>query len=89
MYSGWHAPCVKLARGDAYDVCLLFSQDQDLSEAVDEIRAISREQGRWVRVACAFPLAAKSRNRRGVNGTEWIPIDALTDERCREPARLS
>lgn len=78
---------VRLARADAFDVCLLFSQDQDLSEAVDEIRAISREQGRWVRVACAFPLAPKSRNRRGVNGTEWIPIDAPTYESCRDPAR--
>ncbi|MBI5171076.1 MAG: NYN domain-containing protein [Candidatus Eisenbacteria bacterium] len=76
---------VRLARAESYDVCLLFSQDQDLSEAVDEIRALARDQERWVRVACAFPLASRSRNRRGVNGTEWIPIDAPTYERCRDP----
>src|SRR5437868_4453889 len=39
---------VHLARLSAYDVALVFSQDQDLSEAADEVRAISIDQRRWI-----------------------------------------
>jgi hypothetical protein len=56
-------------------VALVFSQDQDLSEAADEVKAISVQQGRSIKVACAFPLSPTTENRRGINGTEWIPID--------------
>ncbi len=73
---------VRLARQNAYDVALVFSQDQDLSEVADEIRAISREQGRWIKIACAFPLSPASRNRRGINKTDWIPIDRSAYDAC-------
>ena len=76
---------VRLAHARAYEVALLFSQDQDLSEVADEVRAISREQGRWMWTACAFPKSPTSRNRRGVNGTEWIPIDRATYDACIDP----
>ena len=46
---------VRLARENLYDVALIFSQDQDLSEATDEVKAISIQQGRWIKAACAFP----------------------------------
>jgi uncharacterized LabA/DUF88 family protein len=46
---------VRLAYRAAYDVAVFFSQDQDLSEAADEIRVVSKEHGRWVEVASAFP----------------------------------
>lgn len=76
---------VRLARERAFDVALLFSQDQDLSEVADEIRSISREQDRWIKMACAFPLSPTSRNRRGVNGTDWLPIDRATYDACLDP----
>jgi uncharacterized LabA/DUF88 family protein len=76
---------VRLARQSAYDVALLFSQDQDLSEAADEVRAISRESDRWIKIASAFPSSPTSRNRRGVNKTDWIRIDRATYDACLDP----
>jgi len=76
---------VRLASHRAFDVALLFSQDQDLAEVADEIRSISREQDRWMKLACAFPSSPTSRNRRGVNRTDWIPIDRVTYDACLDP----
>ena len=73
---------IRLALRREYDVALIFSQDQDLSEAADEIRAISREQGRWIKVACAFPSSPTTRNRRGIEKTDWIRIDKETYDAC-------
>jgi uncharacterized LabA/DUF88 family protein len=73
---------VRLARENRYDVALIFSQDQDLSEAADEVRAISMEQRRWIKIACAFPFSPTLDNRRGINGTEWIKIDRATYDSC-------
>ena len=36
------------------DVVLLFSQDQDFAELADEVRAIAREQQRWLKIASAY-----------------------------------
>jgi len=76
---------VRSARERRYDVALVFSQDQDLSEAVDEVRTISRQQVRWIKVACAFPASPTSLNRRGINGTEWVPIDRTFYDSCIDP----
>jgi uncharacterized LabA/DUF88 family protein len=76
---------VRMARENGYDVALIFSQDQDLSEAADEVKAISVQQGRWIKVACAFPLSPTTENRRGINGTEWITIDRTTYDACLDP----
>src|SRR6266571_6946198 len=46
---------IRLAGRNQYDVAVIFSQDQDLSEAADEVRLIAREQGRWIKLASAFP----------------------------------
>lgn len=76
---------VRLARENRYDVALLFSQDQDLSEAVDEVRAVSLEQNRWIKVACAFPIGPGTQNVRGINGTDWIKIHQADYDRCLDP----
>jgi uncharacterized LabA/DUF88 family protein len=76
---------VQLARLREYDVALIFSQDQDLSEAADEVRAISIEQTRWIKVACAFPSSAQALNTRGINGTEWIPVAKQLYDQCLDP----
>lgn len=76
---------VRLARENEYDVALLFSQDQDLSEVVDEIKQISREDDRWIKVACAFPASSAYRNYRGIHGTDWIRIDNATYYACVDP----
>jgi len=76
---------VRMARENRYDVALIFSQDQDLSEAADEVRVISVQQARWIKVACAFPISPTAENRRGINGTEWITIDRATYDACLDP----
>lgn len=76
---------IRLAHRYEYDVAVVFSQDQDLSEVAEEIRFISQERGRWIKIASAFPLSPTSRNRRGVNKTDWVPIDRATYDACLDP----
>jgi len=76
---------VRLAHQRAFDVALVFSQDQDLSEVADELRVIAREQTRWIKVASAYPSSPTSRNPRGVNKTDWIRIDRALYEGCLDP----
>lgn len=64
------------------DVALIFSQDQDLSEVAQEVRAIAVEQQRWVKVACAFPDSADRTNHRGIDKTDWIRIRRHTYDQC-------
>ena len=64
-----------LAHRRDHDVALVFSQDQNLSEVAEEIRVIAKEQRRWIKVASAFPHGPATRNRRGINKTDWIRID--------------
>ena len=73
---------ISLAHQRAYDVALVFSQDQDLSEVADEIRQVATQQGRWIKMASAFPFSLASPNRRGINGTDWIKIDRSTYDAC-------
>ncbi len=73
---------VRMAHRSAYDVALVFSQDQDLSEVAEEVRTIAREQGRWLKMACAYPISPTSRNRRGINKTDWIQIDRALYDTC-------
>lgn len=73
---------VRMSRAREYDVALIFSQDQDLSEVADEVKRISMEQNRWIKVASTFPSSPTSTNSRGINGTEWIRIDRATYDSC-------
>jgi uncharacterized LabA/DUF88 family protein len=74
---------IRLAHRRAYDVALVFSQDQDLSEAAQEIREVAREQGRWIKIASAFPAGGP--NRRGIDRTDWLPIDQAAYNACLDP----
>jgi len=76
---------VRLTHRRAYDVGLISSQDQDLSEAAEEVRVIAREQARWVKLASAFPSSPTARNTRGINKTDWIRVDRATYCACLDP----
>lgn len=73
---------VMAIRGE-YDVALVFSQDQDLREAVEELRWVSRDQGRWIKVASAFPDGSSC--PFGIGKTDWIPISRTQYEGCLDP----
>lgn len=70
------------ALNDEYDVAIIFSQDQDLTEAVDEVKLIADKYSKWLKVACAFPISPTLRNKRGINRTDWIKIDKTTYDNC-------
>lgn len=73
---------IRLAHRNEYDIALVFSQDQDLSEAAAEIRVIAQEQGRWIKIASGFPVSPSTRNHRGINRTDWIRIDRALYDTC-------
>jgi uncharacterized LabA/DUF88 family protein len=73
---------VRMARNREFDIALVFSQDQDLSEVADEIRAIAQGQGRFIKIASAFPVSPTTKNKRGINKTDWIKIDRVTYDSC-------
>jgi uncharacterized LabA/DUF88 family protein len=75
---------IRLAHRKAYDVAIIFSQDQDLSEVAEEIRNIAQEQNRWIKIASAFPCAQNSKIR-GINKTDWIRIEQTTYALCIDP----
>jgi len=76
---------VRLAFANRYDVAIIFSQDQDYSEAAKEIRAISKAAKRWIKVVSAFPSSKLTFNKRGIELTDWILIDKATYDRCIDP----
>ncbi|MDY7010833.1 MAG: NYN domain-containing protein [Planctomycetota bacterium] len=68
-----------------YDVAIIVSQDQDLTEAVEEVKEIACMQNRWIWVASAFPVSPTSENRRGIDKTEWIQITRADYDACLDP----
>lgn len=73
---------IRMAHSLDYDVAIIFSQDQDLSEVADEVRVIAEEQGRWIKVASAFPVSPVVGKTRGIDRTDWIRIDRTTYDAC-------
>lgn len=72
---------ISLAHAGAFDVALIFSRDQDLSEVADEIRTIAVQQRRWIKCASAFPYSPAAKVR-GIDKTDWIKIDRATYDKC-------
>lgn len=73
---------IRMAHHREYDVALVFSQDQDLSEVADEVRVISREQNRWIKMASAFPVSPVVGKQRGIHKTDWLPITREIYDNC-------
>ena len=68
-----------------FDVALIFSQDQDLSELASLIRLVATFENRWIKIASAFPVSAGAASRRGINRTDWCPIDKAMYDACIDP----
>jgi hypothetical protein len=73
------------AHRNEFDVAVIFSQDQDLSELASLIRRVSELQGRWIKIASAFPYSPNASNKRGIDQTDWCQIDQTTYETCIDP----
>ena len=69
-----------------YDVAIIVSKDSDFGPAVELAKAIAKSQGRELVFQSAFPVAPNTpkKKRRGVPGTQWVPIDRATYDACRD-----
>ncbi len=77
---------VRQMRDDEFDIALIFSQDQDFREVVDEVHGVAREESRWLKVASAYPAKFDDKNCRGIDGADVaVPLDRGTVARCLEP----
>ena len=76
---------LSLAYAGTYDVGVVFSQDQDLTEVVADIKTLAKSAGRWIKLASAFPLSRNGQQTRGVNGTDWVPLDEHAYRECLDP----
>lgn len=76
---------VRCTRKKEFDVAIIFSQDQDLSEAVTEAKEIAKEQGRAIRIVSAFPKSVVASSPRGIDRTDWFPFDKAFYDTCLDP----
>jgi len=73
---------VSCARRKEFHVAVIYSQDQDLCELVEEVKQIAKEQDRWIKVVCAYPDGPSASSRRGINGAQWIKMDQTFYDAC-------
>jgi NYN domain len=76
---------VACARRKEFDVAIIFSQDQDLSEATEEVKLIAKEQGRFIKIVSAYPASVGATSPRGINKTEWFKFDKSFYDSCIDP----
>lgn len=76
---------VKAARTKQFDAAVIYSQDQDLCEVVEEVREIAREQGRELKLASAFPSGPHATSRRGIDKTDWVRLEQDLYDTCLDP----
>jgi hypothetical protein len=76
---------VSCAVSKQFDVAVIYSQDQDLSEVVGDIKKIAATAGRDIKLVCAFPDGPNASSHRGINGTEWIKIAQQDYDQCLDP----
>jgi hypothetical protein len=77
---------IRLTYRNEFDVGIIFSQDQDLSEAVTEVRQIAQDQRRFVEMYCAFPRSANTTNVNPIRSTTAIEIDRAFYDACLDPS---
>jgi hypothetical protein len=72
---------IGLASACSIDVALVFSQDQDFTEVVGEVKRLSGVKRAWMKVASAFPISAMDK-RDGIHGAIPIPFDQALYDQC-------
>jgi hypothetical protein len=76
---------VSRALTEQFDVAVIYSQDQDLCEAVEEVKSIGSKLNRYFHIASAFPFGPKASVKRGIDKTTWIRLDEATYNACLDP----
>lgn len=73
---------IRIQNAGAQDVALFLSQDPDLAEVADELRAVAEGQGRALKVASAYPYTITNRGARGVPRTDHVRVERALYESC-------
>lgn len=76
---------VKHTRLNLFDLAIIFSQDGDLAEAVDDAYEIATEQHRTIAIECAFPVAAGHPPQYGIRRTTNREFDKVFYDACIDP----
>ena len=76
---------VSMAYKNLYDFAVIYSQDQDLAEVVEEVRHVSALQERDILIASAFPKSGSATAKRGIAGTRWITMNQDFYNLCLDP----
>ena len=76
---------IRMALNALLDVAVIFSQDQDLGEVAGEVKEISKSQDRWIKVVSAYPVSPTATATRGIDKTEWFPMDQTFYNACLDP----
>ena len=76
---------VRMARNAQLDVAILFSQDQDLAEVAREVRDISHNADRWIKIVSAFPYGPNATSTRGIDRTDWFRMNRTFYDACLDP----
>lgn len=76
---------VSCAVSGQFDVAVIFSQDQDLSEAAADVKKIAAAAGKEIKLCSAFPSGPNASSNRGINGTDWFRIEQADYDQCLDP----
>ena len=68
-----------------YEVAMIVSQGRDFGPAVQLAKDVALGQGRSLIYESCFPLGHGSSSRRGIPGTDWMPIDKSLYDSCIDP----
>jgi uncharacterized LabA/DUF88 family protein len=72
---------LRMARHGDFDAALIFSQDGDLAEVVQEIADLRKEMQRWLVVDCAMPAGGGF----GIAGAQLLAFDKALYDACIDP----
>lgn len=73
---------VACTRRNEFDVAIIFSQDQDLSEAVAEAYETAKSHNRTIKFVSAFPQSKLASSSRGIDRTTWYQFDKAFYDAC-------
>ena len=76
---------VACTRRKEFDAAIIFSQDQDLSEAVAEIKDIAKEQNRFIEIISAYPESSQATSSRGIDKAKWFQFNQDFYDSCIDP----
>ncbi|MCY4015829.1 MAG: NYN domain-containing protein [Gammaproteobacteria bacterium] len=72
----------KMLVNGEYDAAIIFSQDQDLAEAVADVREYSERLSLGIRVYSAFPSSSTASSTWKIRGTIPFPMDRAFYDAC-------